>query len=95
MWNADTDNSGGFEAKTLDDLSWTIANHYAENMQDLPSINLVYYEHNQGLRSTLSTDGMVEFTETCEVEHQNLVEEIQADDNHRDQVRSDYLANLL
>jgi hypothetical protein len=95
MWNADTDNSGGFEAKTLDDLSWTIANHYAENMQDLPSINLVYYENAHSARSTLSTIGIVEFTESCEVDFQNEIEEIQAEDNHRDQVRSDYLANLL
>ncbi len=96
MFHLDKPNhTQAFEADSLRELSDTVSEYYAEQGEGICEIEAVYFENDNGARSTLSVQGLALFVAECETENEQanaLYDE--ADQGRRESI-SDYYASVI
>lgn len=96
MWYADTTSDvQAFEAESLQGLSNDIANYFAESGDTVCQLEAVYFQDDHGARSTLSDEGLNQFSEICGELNEYLISETESEAEAMRQNRSDYYANTL
>lgn len=84
-----------FEAESLRKLSDCVAEHYAEQGESICQIEAIYFENDNGARSTLSAKGLDLFVAGCELDNEQSISEAEAEAETMRQNKSDYYSSIL